>query len=62
MPVFACIGLLVIVQASVTAIAQAQPPVQSTASMGVIACRATINGKPAPNVRIVLEPFDSPAS
>lgn len=62
MPVFACIGLLVIVQASVTAIAQAQPPVQSTTSMGVIAGRVTINGKPAPNVRIVLEPFDSPAS
>jgi len=62
MPVFACIGLLVIVQASVTAIAQAHPPVQSTTSMGVIAGRVTINGKPAPNVRIVLEPFDSPAS
>ncbi|MCI0389365.1 MAG: carboxypeptidase regulatory-like domain-containing protein [Acidobacteria bacterium] len=62
MPIFACIGLLVIAQASLMAIARAQPSVQSATSTGVITGRATINGRPAPNVRIVLEPFDSPAS
>jgi len=62
MPIFACIGLLVIVQASVTLIARAQPSAQNATSMGVIAGHVTINGRPAPNVPIVLESFDSPAS
>jgi hypothetical protein len=62
MPVIAYIGLLVIMQASVTAIARAQPPVQNATSMGVISGRVTINSRPAPNVPIVLESFDSPAS
>src|SRR5262245_49917008 len=62
MPIFACIGLLVVAQAGLMAIARAQSSVQSATSMGVITGRATINGRPAPNVRIVLVSFDSPAS
>ena len=62
MPIFACIGFLVIAQASLMAIARAQSTVQSATSTGVITGRATINGRPAANVRIVLESFDSPAS
>src|SRR5262245_32065010 len=61
MPIFACVGILVIVQASLMDISQAEPPVKSATSTGVIAGRVTINGRPAPNVRIVLEPFDSTA-
>lgn len=37
-------------------------PVQSATSMGVITGRVNIYGRPAPNVHIVLEPFDSTAS
>src|SRR5262245_63955457 len=61
MPIFACVVILVIVQASLMDISQAEPPVKSATSTGVIAGRVTINGRPAPNVRIVLEPFDSTA-
>src|SRR5215510_8520475 len=58
MPVFASIGLLVIMQASVTVIAWAQLPAQNATSMSVIAGHVTINGRPAANVLIVLESFD----